>query len=195
MHDDLGHHAEQEELDKANGEAEADPVMALLHNLKAVTLELNIAVKVHLVESLHGNLVGATVLETVGILLELEIVLDTTVGKANLLILARTDGRDGQPPNSEHGKIDDKSEEEGGLETTANLPAEPPRDDGQDGDEDIVVEGVGTRAIGGKRSVLDGRVLRRWLSVYCSVRSGLLWRGTSKGQKSIMHDMDRDSPW
>lgn len=159
MHDNLGHHAKQEELDKANGEAEADPVMTLLHNLKAVTLELNVAVKVHFVESLHGNLVGATVLETVGILLELEVVLDTTVGKANLLILARADRRDDQPPGSEHRKIDNDSEEEGGLEATTKLPAEPPGNDGQDGDEDIVVEGVGTRAIGGKGSVLDGRVL------------------------------------
>jgi hypothetical protein len=139
--------------------------VALLHDLKAVTLELNIAVKVHFVESLHGNLVGATVLETVGFLLEFEVVLDTTVGKANLLILARADGGDDQPPCSEHGKIDNDSEEQGGLEATTDLPAEPPGDDGQDGDEDIVVEGVGTIAIGGKRSVLDGRVLQRRLLV------------------------------
>jgi len=159
VHDDLRHHAKQEELDKANGKAEANPVMTLLHDLKAVTLEVDIAVKVHFVESLHGDLVGATILETVGVLLELEVVLDTTVGEANLLILARADGGDYKPPSGEQGKIDDEGEEEGGLESTANFSAEEPRDKDQDGDEDIVVEGIGTRAIGRERSILDGRIL------------------------------------
>lgn len=159
MHDDLRDHAKEEELDEANGEAEAGPVMAVLHNLEAVTLEVNITIKVHLVESLHGDLVVATVLEAVGLLLELEVVLNTTVRKANLLILARADGGDYKPPSGEQGKIDDEGEEEGGLESTANLSAEEPRDKDQDGDEDIVVEGIGTRAIGRERSILDGRIL------------------------------------
>lgn len=159
MHDNLRNHAKEEELDETNGEAEAGPVVAVLHNLEAVTLEVNITIEVHLVEGLHGDLVAATVLEAVGLLLELEVVLDTTVRKANLLILARADGGDDKPPSGEQGKIDDEGEEDGGLESTANLAAEEPRDSYQDGDEDIVVEGIGTRAIGRKRSVLDGGIL------------------------------------
>lgn len=184
VHDNLGHHAKQEELDKANGKAEANPVVALLHDLKAVTLEVNIAVKVHFVESLHRNLVGATVLGTIGLLLEFEVVLDTTVGKANLLILAGADGGNGQPPGSEHGKIDNDGEEQGGLEATTDLPAEPPGDDGQDRDEDIVVEGVRTRAIGGKRSVLDGWVLRGWL-----LDDILQKRHEEDSNRACMHDI------
>jgi hypothetical protein len=159
VHDNLRNHAKEEELDETNGEAEAGPVVAVHHNLEAVTLEVNIAIEVHLVEGLHGDLVAATVLEAVGLLLELEVVLDTTVRKANLLILARADGGDDKPPSGEQGKIDDEGEEDGGLESTANLSAEEPRDSYQDGDEDIVVEGIGTRAIGRKRSVLDGGIL------------------------------------
>jgi CDGSH-type Zn-finger protein len=132
--------------------------MTVFHNLEAVTLEVDIAVKVHLVEGLHGDLVVATVLDTVGLLLEVEVVLDTTVRKANLVILARADGRDNKPPDGEHRKIDDEGKEDGGLEATTKLPAEPPRDQSQEGDENIVVEGIGTRTIGGKGSVLDGRV-------------------------------------
>jgi hypothetical protein len=158
VHDNLGNHAKEEELDESNGETEAGPVMTVLHGLEAVTLEVDIAVKVHLVEGLHGDLVVATVLDTVGLLLEVEVELDTTVRKADLVVLARADGRDNKPPNGEHRKIDDEGEEDGGLEATTKLPAEPPRDQSQEGDENIVVEGIGTRPIGGKGSVLDGRV-------------------------------------
>jgi hypothetical protein len=170
VHDNLGNHAKEEELNEANGEAEAGPVMTVFHSLEAVTLEVDIAVKVHLVEGLHGDLVVATVLDTVGLLLEVEVVLDTTVRKANLVILARADGRDNKPPNGEHRKIDDEGEEDGGLEATTKLPAEPPRDQGQEGDENIVVEGIGTRTIGGKGSVLDGRVLSREMQVSIGCR-------------------------
>lgn len=159
MHDNLRNHAKEEELDEANGEAEAGPVVAVLHNLEAVTLKVNITIEVHLVEGLHGDLVATTVLEAVGVLLELEVVLDTTVRKANLLILARADRGDYKPPSGKQGKIDDEGEEDGGLESTTNLSAEEPRDKDQDGDENIVVEGIGTRAIGRERGVLDGRVL------------------------------------
>jgi len=112
----------------------------------------------------------ATVLDTVGLLLEVEVELDTTVGKADLVVLARADGRDNKPPGGKHRKIDDEGKEDGGLEATTKLPAEPPRDQSQEGDENIVVEGIGTRPIGGKGSVLDGRVLSREMQVSIECR-------------------------
>lgn len=160
VHNDLGNHAKEEELDQADSEAEAGPVVAVLHGLEAVALKVDLAVEVHLVERLHGDAAVATVLDTVGLILELQVVLDGTAGQTDLLGLAGADGRDGQPPGGEQRKVDDDGEEDGGLEATAHLAAQEPGDKDEDADEDVVVEGVGTRAIGGEGRILDGRILR-----------------------------------
>lgn len=128
VHDNLGDHAKEEELDEADSEAEAGPVMAELHNIEAIALEVDLAVKVHLVESLHGDLAVATVLEAVRVLLELEVVLDASTGEAGLLILAGANGGDDQPEGAEEGKVDNEGEEDGGLDATTELPAHVPGD-------------------------------------------------------------------
>ena len=125
VHDELGNHTEEEVADKTNGEAEASPVVAVLHDLEAVALELDVAVKVHLVKGLHGDAVGATVLVAVRLLLEVEVELDGTAGKASLVGLARADGGDDEPVGSQEREVDNQGEEEGGLEATAHLPAQP----------------------------------------------------------------------
>lgn len=91
MHDDLRNHAEKEELDQTNGEAEAGPVMPVLHDLEAVTVEVDVAVKVHLMEGLHRDLVLAMVLALVLGLLEREVMLNRAPRKLGLLILAGAD--------------------------------------------------------------------------------------------------------
>lgn len=159
MHDKLGNHASQKVLDEADGETEASPVVAVLHNLEAVTLELDIAVKVHLVEGLHGDLVGATVLETVGLLLEVEVVLNRTARQLGLVRFAGGDGRDDEPPSCQEGQISDEGEEDEGLEASANLPGQPERNSAQEGEQDLVVERVGARPLSGEGSILDGRIL------------------------------------
>lgn len=159
MHDHLGDHAKEEELDKANGEAEAGPVVAVLHDLQTVALEVDVAVKVHLVEGLHGNLARATVLGAVGILLEVEVVLDGATGVAGLLGLAGADGRDGEPPGGQQRQVEDQGEEDEGLETAAELPGDVERYTSEDGEEGDVVERVGPGAVGGQRRILDGRRL------------------------------------
>lgn len=98
MHDELGNHAEEEVLDQTNCETEASPVMAVLQDIKAIALELDITIKVHLIEGLHGNLAGATVLGAVGLLLEVKVILDGTARQLGLLRLAGADGRDDEPP-------------------------------------------------------------------------------------------------
>lgn len=173
MHDDLGDHAKEEELDEANGEAEASPVMAVLHDLEAVTLEVDFAVKVHLVEGLHGDLVVAAVLEAVRLLLEVEVELDRATRQTDLLGLAGADGGNDQPPDGEEGKVNNESEEDGGLEATTDLPAHVPGHNGEDGDQDIVVEGVGTRAVGGKRSILDGGELKKGVRIVLNKAIGV----------------------
>lgn len=122
MHDHLRDHASEEEPDQADGEAEVGPVVPILHYLEAVTVELDVAVKVHLVEGLHGDLVLAMVLGLVGRLLEGEVVLDRTAGIASLLVLARADGGDDQPEASQQGDGGEEGKEESGLVATADLP-------------------------------------------------------------------------
>lgn len=122
MHDDLGNHAEEEVLDQANGEAEVGPVMAELHDLEAVSVKVDVAVKVHLVEGLHGHLVLAMVLGLVLGLLEGEVVLDALARVLCLFVFARADGGDNQPVGSQQRKTGEEGEEDGSLKTTANLP-------------------------------------------------------------------------
>lgn len=159
MHNDLGNHAKEEKLDEANGEAEAGPVVSVLHNLETVTLEVDIAVKVLLVEGLHGDLLVTLVLVFVGLLLEVEVLLDGTAREAGLFVLSGGDGRDDQPEETEDGEIDDEGKEDGRLETTTDLPADVPGDNDEGGDQGVVVEGISTRAIGREGSIVDGREL------------------------------------
>lgn len=159
MHDHLGNHASEEEADQTNSEAEASPVMTVLEDLKSIALEVNLTVKVHLVEGLHGDLVLATVLGLVGLVLELEVVLNALVGETSLLILAGANGRDNQPEGSEEREVDEDGEEDKSLEATTDLPLQIVRDTDEDGDEEGVAERVGTRAVRRERSIGNGRRL------------------------------------
>ena len=153
VHDGIRQEDKEEELDQANGEVEVGPVMTVLEDLESIALEVNIAVKVLLVEGLHGDLGLATVLVLVLLLLEVEVVLDTLVGKLDLVIFAGGDGRDGEPPGSEDGQVEDEGEEDEGFQPSTNLPLAVIGNSKKDGDEGDVAERVGTRAIGRERGV------------------------------------------
>lgn len=132
MHDHFGKHAKKEVLDQANGEAEAGPIVAVLHDLQAVAIEVDITVKVHLVEGLHGDLVFAMVLGLVLGLLEGEVVLDRLARVAGLFVLARADGRDDEPETGQQRNSGQEGKEDGRLETTSNLPRQPVGRNAQD---------------------------------------------------------------
>lgn len=76
MHNDFRCELEENELEQADGEGEACPVGTVFEDLEAVAIELDIALKVHVVESLHWDLGPPTVLELIGVILEGEVVLD-----------------------------------------------------------------------------------------------------------------------
>ena len=122
MHENLGDHASNKELDQAIGETEAGPVVAVLHDVEAVAVEVNLLVEVHLVEGLHGDLVVAAVLELVLGLLEGEVVLHRATGESGLLILARREHGVANPEGGQQREGGEEGKEEGGLETTADLP-------------------------------------------------------------------------
>lgn len=89
MHDKLGNHAQQKKLDQTKGEPKAGPVVTVLHDFKAVAFEVDIAIKVHFVKRLHGDLVGSAILDTIGLFFEVEIELDGSTRKLRLLIASR----------------------------------------------------------------------------------------------------------
>lgn len=147
VHDNLGNHAKEEVLDKADSESEAGPVMAELHDLEAITVEVDITIKVHLVESLHGDLVLAMVFGLVFRLLEGKVVLNTLARVLGLFIFARADGGDDQPVRSQQRSAGEDGEEDGSLETTADLPCQPVGGDDHDTGEGEEREAVIARSI------------------------------------------------
>lgn len=61
MHNDLGDHAGQKVATKADGELPIGPVVSIFHDLQGVALEVDFAIKVHLVKGFHRYLVLAIV--------------------------------------------------------------------------------------------------------------------------------------
>lgn len=159
VHDDLWSKLEQDKLEQADGESEVDPVGSVLENLETVAVELNIAVKVHVVEGLHWDLVPSAVLEFVGLVFESEVVLDWASWKSDLLVLARAHARHDVPEDDEDREGSEDSEEDGGLQASTDLPCRVGWDEEENGAENDIGERVAAWAISWKRSVGDGRVL------------------------------------
>lgn len=99
--------------------------MTVLHDLEAVAVEVDVTVKVHLMEGLHRDLILAMVLGFVLGLLEGEVVLDGLARVASLLVLAGADGGDDEPKTGQQRNGGDERKEDGGLEATTNLPSQP----------------------------------------------------------------------
>lgn len=76
MHDHFGDEAGEEEPVEAEGEAEVGPIVSVLKGLEHVAVDLDLVVKVHLVESLHRDRRSPSVLLLIGIALESQVVLD-----------------------------------------------------------------------------------------------------------------------
>lgn len=194
MHDELGNHAEEEELDEADGKAEAGPVMAVLHDLEAVALEVNVAVKVHLVERLHGDLVGAAVLGAVGILLEVQVELHGAARELGLFIATGANGGDDDPVCCQEREVDDEGKEDERLPPSADLPAEVEGNTDEEGDQGSVVEGVGPGAVGREGGILDGQILRGGrvqFSVWSDEKRSTVGAGSSSQGRALVRQRDR----
>lgn len=159
VHDDLRHHTSQEEPEQAQGEAEVGPVMSILQDLQHITLYIDLASEVLLVESFHGNLGTTKVLLPVLLAVELEVCLNGLAGELGLIVLpGRHAGCDG-PEGDQNGDCGQNREEDPCVESSANFAGEVPGNDGEKSKEEGVGEGFATGAIGGKRCVLDGSIL------------------------------------
>ena len=159
VHNDLGHHAGKEKPEEGQSEAEVGPVVTVLHDLKSVAVEVDITVEVLLVEGLHGDLAAAVVLCAIGLLVELEVVLNGGTGVASLLVLAGSVARGNGPEGHEDRDGSQETEEDPGLEATTNLVGHVGGDAAEESEQDIVVERLAASCIGGERGVLDCWVL------------------------------------
>lgn len=89
VHNNFRNKAKQDELEQTDRKPEARPIMSILHNLQTIPIEIHVAIKIHIVERLHRNLILPSVLEPVSLILEREVMFDWTTRKPSLLILPR----------------------------------------------------------------------------------------------------------
>jgi len=121
VHKQLRNHAQQKVLEKTLCKLEIGPVVTVFKNFQAVSLEGNIALKIHFIENFHRNLSTTLVFHGILLLVELEIVLNTLSRELDFLILPRRiRGHDNPEPNQDR-KIHDQGEKQKCLESTANL--------------------------------------------------------------------------
>lgn len=165
VHDHFRHHSSQEEPKEAQSEAEVGPVVSVFHNLKAVTVEVHLFVKVHLVECFHWNLVLATVLPLVFLALEIQVVLDGSAWVLGFLVKTRGHGRGDCPERHENGDGGQDGEEDPCEEATTDFVGEIGGDASEEGEEEGIVEGLAARTVCGQRSVLNRWVLHFLVSI------------------------------
>ena len=89
MHEHLGKEAGQEEPIEADCELEAGPVVSVFHDFERVTIEVDVAIEVHLVKGLHWDLASSAVLQCVVLIAEVEVVLHRATWVFCFLVLAR----------------------------------------------------------------------------------------------------------
>lgn len=123
MHDNFWCKVEEDIFEKTNCEFEACPVVSVLENLESVAVEINLAIKIHIVKGFHRNLVLSAVLYLVGLVLEGKIMLDWTSWVLGLLILAWREARKHCPECEKNWDGGNETEEDGGLESTTNFPS------------------------------------------------------------------------
>jgi hypothetical protein len=122
VHNDFRCELEEDELEQADGESKAGPVGTVLEDLEAVAVELNIALKVHVVEGLDWDLGPSAVLELIGIVLEGEVVLDRATRKSHFLILAGAESRVKVPERNQERDRGEETEKNRRLQTATDFP-------------------------------------------------------------------------
>jgi hypothetical protein len=160
VHDHFWNHTSNEEVGKGKGESEASPVVSVFQDLQAVAIEVNCAVEVHFEKGPHWDLVTAAVLGRIGLLVELQVVLDRAPWVFGLLILARGKDRSTQPDTDKDREGSEEGKEDGRLQAATNLPGKVHWYKAQEAKEQEVGEALGSRGIGREGSILDGWVLR-----------------------------------
>lgn len=161
MHDELRNHAEEEVLDQSKGKAEIRPVMAHLHDLQTVAVEVDLAIEVLLMKRLHGDLMPAIVAVSVLLLVERQVVFDGLVWQLGLLVLSGSKLRREDPEGREDREIHEQGEKEPCLEASTQTPGEVGGNANEERDEQRIREVVGAGSFCGEGSIGNGRILLR----------------------------------
>jgi hypothetical protein len=122
VHDNFRDEAKEEELEQTQSKSEACPVMSVLQDLQAIAIELNLTIKVHVVESLHGDLIPSAIPNLIRLVLEGKVMFDWASGKSGLFVLARSEHGVKQPEGGEDGDGGKESKEDGSLQPPSYLP-------------------------------------------------------------------------
>jgi len=140
---------EEDEMEDRPREGEAGPVIAVLHDVKAIAVELDVTIEVHLVKRLHWDLVAAAPSLAVFFLLESDVVLDGAAGELGLVVDARRVGRGHSPDSDQNRHEEDNKEKDSRLEAAAEAAGDEGRDAQQQRPKDVVREGLRAGTFGG----------------------------------------------
>lgn len=147
----------QKDSTNLGGKLKSSPVMPVLHDVQNITLEINLLVKVRVVENLHGDL-SVLVLFLKLLVLEVQIVADGFTGELDLFIHPLSEFRFKSPVCDSDRDTEENDEE------PVSLPALGQRkktlDDPwakDDGSRELVV-GEGCAAFSRERGIRDSRV-------------------------------------
>jgi hypothetical protein len=122
MHDHLRGETEKDEFEEAESKSEARPIVPVLQYLKAVAIEVDVPIKVHVVERLKGNLVSSTILGLIGVMLEGQVVLDWATRKLDFLVLAWAERRRDSPEGHQDRDGGEEAKEDCGLQAASDFP-------------------------------------------------------------------------
>lgn len=122
VHDDFRRKLEEYELEQAQGKPEACPIVSVLEYLQCIAIEVNLSIEIHVVESLHGDLVASAILGLICGILEGKVVLDRAARERDFFSLPRTEGRSQVPETDQDRYSSDEPKEDSSLESSANLP-------------------------------------------------------------------------
>ena len=140
---------EEDEMEESPCEGEVGPVMAVLHDIEAVAIELHVTVEVHLVECLHWDLVMAPPSLAVFFLLESYVVLDGAAGELDFVVDVWRVGRSYGPEADQNGQEEDQNEKDGRLEAATEAASDNGRDAEHQSSEEVVREGLRAGSLGG----------------------------------------------
>lgn len=110
---------EKDKMENRPSERKAGPVVAVLHDVKAVTVKFDITIKVHVVKGPNWDLVAAAPFFPVFFLLKRNVVLDRTTRQLGVRVYGGRVGRDDSPEGNQNGQEQDNEEENCGLEAAA----------------------------------------------------------------------------
>jgi hypothetical protein len=156
VHNDLWHHARQKEPVVAPSQVELSPIMTILQNLQAITIEINVSLEIKLVESLHWDLGLARVLFLELCSLKGEVVLNWLPRELCLVILSRAHQSSDSPKGREDRNSSYKEEKHPCLEATSELAAQVPWDETEQRKEEFVREMNVAGTFSWQRSICNG---------------------------------------